>query len=155
IVDRRDRLTAAAQLTPRVALREQRRAQYVEHLAPVALRYRAAALHVDACVRARFVDRLPAEREVAERLGAECDVARPVVRAGAVVYEPALAGLGEPARQREVVETYPRMDAGRNRGFEHRAVVLDRSFVAPAFERLDARPLDRQPVVPKPVLRVQ
>ena len=59
----------------------------------------------------RLVDRLPAEHEVAERLGHERHVASPGVGAVGLDEEPAL--VGEPARQREVVEAHPRRHPGR------------------------------------------
>ncbi len=144
-MDRRDRLAAPAQLAPRVALREQDRAEHVEPL---------LAVRVDACVRAGFVDRLPPEHEIAERLRAERDVAGPEVGAGPVVDEPA-AHLGEPARQGEVVQAHPgRHSRGTGRG-QHLEVVLDGAGVAPAFLGLDARPFDRETMVREPVLGVE
>ena len=77
-------------------------------------------------VAERLVDRLPPEDEVAERLRAEGDVARPVIGAGVVVAERTVADLGEPPREGEVVQTDPGCDPGVTRGGEHRAVVLDR-----------------------------
>ena len=99
VVHRCHRLAAAAQFPPRVALREQHRAEHVEPLLPV---------RVNPRVRGRFVDRLPTEHEVAERLRAERDVTGPVIRARTIVDETPLTQLREPARHGEVVKTNPR-----------------------------------------------
>ena len=116
---------------------------------------RRALLRIDARERGGLVDRLPSEHEIAEGLRTERNVPRPEVGTRMLVDEAALADLGEPARQREVMQADPRLHARRVRGREHLAVVLDRRGVAPAFLGLDARPLDRQPVVRQAVLRVE
>ncbi len=94
----------------------------------------------------RLVDGLPPEHEVAEGLRHPVDVTGPVVAAGLVVQEAAEV-VGEPAREREVVEAHPHRQAGVVRGLEHRAVVLDGVAVPVAGLGLEAGPLDRQPVV--------
>jgi hypothetical protein len=54
--------------------------------------------------------------------------------------------LGEPLRQREVMQRHPRLDAVLAQRREDPAVVLDRRRVDAPLLRLEATPLDRQPV---------
>ncbi len=104
-------------------------------------------------VERRLVDRLPARHEVAEGLGHPVDVALPV-HAGLGFDEAALV-LGEPARQREVVQAGPHVDPGVAGGAQHLGVVLDRSAVVVARLGLEPRPLERQPVLGQAVLGEQ
>ena len=72
----------------------------------------------------RLVHRLPAARQVTERLGDELDVPGPELRPVRLGQE--AARRGEPPRQREVVQANPRLDPGRQRGGQDVAVVRRR-----------------------------
>ena len=154
VVDRRHRLAAAAQLAPASRCASNDRARgIVEHACPVECRAGTASRAVQQRVRRRLVDRLPTEDQVAERLGAELDVARPVVRAGPLVDEAALAdSVNQPGSVKWCRQTQGAMPALAGRA-QHLAVVLDRRGVAAPLLGLDARPLDREAVVGEPVLR--
>ena len=92
-----------------------------------------------------LVDRLPAADQVAERLGHELDVASPCVCA--IRFHEESAGFEEPAGKGEMVQRDPGHNAGVSRRREHVAVVAHRRLVVVALLRLDARPLNRQPVM--------
>ena len=105
-------------------------------------------------VEGRLVDRLPAGHQVAEGLGHPVDVAAPEQPALLVVAE-AVEVVGEPARQREVVEAHPDRQAGVAPRLEDRAVALDLLLGVVALPRLEPVPVERQPVVGEAVLGVE
>src|SRR6266536_703445 len=65
--------------------------------------------------------------------------------------------MGEPGRGREMVQGDHRPHAGRTQLGQHLPVVVDLRRVELAGGRLDARPLDREPVrtVPQPVQELE
>ena len=101
----------------------------------------------------RLVDRLPPAHQVAESLGHEIDVARP--RVGAVGLDEEAAGVGEPARQREVVQADPRLRRRRLGPLEHVAVVRDRRWSWTPRLGLDPGPLDREAMMRQAERRVE
>src|SRR5262249_32902861 len=101
----------------------------------------------------RLVDRLPPADEVAEGLGDEVDVPSP--RLGPVSLDEEAAAIGEPPRQREVVEADPGHDPGLARRSKDAPVVSDGPRVADPAIGLDSRPLDGQTMVAKAELGEQ
>ena len=94
-----------------------------------------------------FVHRLPASDQVAKGLRHVVDVPRPYL--GSVAFLQEAAAVGEPTRQREVVQAHPRLYSRLQRGCQDLPVVRDGAIVVPTRLRLDPGPLDREPVVPQ------
>jgi hypothetical protein len=92
-----------------------------------------------------LVHRLPAAHEVAERLRHEVDMATPVL--GPIDRHGERTLPCEPTRQGEVVQAHPGCDAGVTGGAQHGPVVRHGPGVVHAFLGLEARPLEREPVM--------
>ena len=91
----------------------------------------------------RFVHRARDADEVAQRVADDEGVALHE-RGDLGRFEP--AEIGDPQRQREVMQRDDRKDVPGATGFEHEAIVRQRLRVDLASLWLDARPLDRESI---------
>ena len=131
------------------------RAEHAYGLATVAVAGRDGAEQVPADgVEGRLVDRLPPRHQVAEGLAHPVDVAAPE-QAPLLVVAEAVEVVGEPAREREVVEAHPDREAGVAAGLEDGAVALDLLLGVVPLPRLEPVPVERQAVVGQAVLGVE
>lgn len=142
-MDRRHRLSAAAQHLPRLVVGQVGGRQHVGRLGQVRPSGRVRTEQPAAQrVGVRFVDGFPAEHEVSEGLGQEFDVAGPVVRARPLV--PEAAPGAEPGGEGEVVGRDPHLQPGVAPRLQHGAVALDLGGVVAALIGLQPRPIQRK-----------